>query len=45
MQVHGGEGYSRRGPVEERFRTARGKRLTEGTDEMQKRTIVQELRE
>lgn len=45
MQVHGGTGYSRRGPVEERFRTARGKRLTEGTDEMQKRTIVQELRE
>jgi alkylation response protein AidB-like acyl-CoA dehydrogenase len=45
MQVHGGEGYSRRGPIEERFRTSRGKRLTEGTDEMQKRTIVRELRD
>jgi alkylation response protein AidB-like acyl-CoA dehydrogenase len=45
MQVHGGKGYSRREPIEERYRTSRGKRLTEGTDEMQKRTIVQELRD
>ncbi len=45
MQIHGGKGYSRREPIEERYRTSRGKRLTEGTDEMQKRTIVQELRE
>lgn len=45
MQVHGGRGYSRREPIEERYRTARGKRLTEGTDEMQKRTIVRDLRE
>lgn len=45
MQVHGGKGYSRSEPIEERFRTSRGKRLTEGTDEMQKQTIVRELRE
>lgn len=44
MQVHGGKGYSRREPIEERFRTSRGKRLTEGTDEMQKQTIIRELR-
>ena len=45
MQVHGGKGYSRREPIEERYRSSRGKRLTEGTDEMQKRTIVRELRD
>jgi acyl-CoA dehydrogenase len=45
MQVHGGSGYSRREPIEERYRTSRGKRLTEGTDEMQKQTIVRELRD
>ncbi|WP_247420371.1 acyl-CoA dehydrogenase family protein [Halomarina salina] len=45
MQVHGGSGYSRREPIEERYRTSRGKRLTEGTDEMQKQTIVGELRD
>jgi alkylation response protein AidB-like acyl-CoA dehydrogenase len=44
MQVHGAAGYSREEPIEERYRTSRGKRLTEGTDEMQKRTIVQEMR-
>lgn len=44
MQIHGGKGYSRREPIEERFRTSRGKRLTEGTDEMQKQTIIRELR-
>ena len=45
MQVHGGTGYSRREPIEELFRTSRGKRLTEGTDEMQKQTIIRELRD
>jgi len=44
MQTHGAKGYSRREPIERHYRTARGKRITEGTDEMQKRTIVQELR-
>jgi alkylation response protein AidB-like acyl-CoA dehydrogenase len=45
MQVHGAKGYSRREPIEQRYRTSRGKRLTEGTDEMQKRTIANELRD
>ncbi|WP_226482708.1 acyl-CoA dehydrogenase family protein [Natrinema amylolyticum] len=44
MQIHGAKGYSRREPIEDRYRTARGKRLTEGSDEMQKQTIVRELR-
>ncbi|WP_049889493.1 acyl-CoA dehydrogenase family protein [Natronolimnohabitans innermongolicus] len=38
-------GYSRREPIETRYRTTREKRLTEGSDEMQKQTIVRELRE
>lgn len=45
MQVHGARGYSRHEPIEEIFRVSRGKRLTEGTDEMQKQTIIRELRD
>jgi acyl-CoA dehydrogenase len=40
MQVHGGLGYSRHAPFEHIYRHHRRYRITEGTEEIQKRRIA-----
>lgn len=43
MQVHGGVGYSRRKPFEHIYRHHRRYRITEGTEEIQKRRVAGHL--
>lgn len=43
IQTHGGAGFMRSLPFEAEYREARGARIYEGTDEIQKRTIAKEL--
>ncbi len=43
MQVHGGSGFMKSLPIEQEYRAARVMRIFEGTDEIQKRTIANEL--
>jgi len=43
IQVHGAAGYMRSLPLEKEYREARGTRIKDGTDEIQKRTIAKEL--
>ena len=43
MQVHGGVGYSRHQPFEHIYRHHRRYRITEGSDEVQKRRVAQYL--
>lgn len=43
MQVHGGLGYTRDVPFEHIYRHHRRYRITEGTEEIQVRTIAREL--
>lgn len=40
LQVHGGAGFMRSLGIEAEYREARGSRIYEGTDEMQRRTIA-----
>lgn len=40
MQVHGGQGYSRHKPFEHIYRHHRRYRITEGAEEIQKRTVA-----
>ena len=40
MQIHGGVGYSRHYPFEHIYRHHRRYRITEGSDELQKRRIA-----
>ncbi|MFC4540360.1 acyl-CoA dehydrogenase family protein [Halosolutus amylolyticus] len=43
MQVHGGAGFMKSLPIEHEYRAARVYRIFEGTDEIQRRTIANEL--
>jgi len=43
MQIHGGAGFMKSLPIEHEYRAARVFRIFEGTDEIQKRTIANEL--
>ena len=43
MQVHGGLGYSRALPFEHIYRHHRRYRITEGSEEVQKRRVAQQL--
>lgn len=43
IQIHGGAGFFKSLPFESEYRAARGARIYDGTDEIQRRTIAQEL--
>ena len=43
IQVYGGSGFMRSLPFEHEYRKARAARIYEGTDEIQKRSIANEL--
>ena len=43
LQIHGGMGYTRELPVERWYRELRLLRISEGTDEIQRRTIARNL--
>jgi acyl-CoA dehydrogenase len=43
VQIHGGAGFMRSLPFADQYRESRAARIYEGTDEIQKRSIAQEL--